>query len=171
MSKIYIKNLKYVVSDEKDPTAVDLITAFDAATVKTCHEEGGVLEIEPHLLKQVTSDSQVPTEVFLAGNNITGKAVVISNTLEDLATQLNTSVTNDAITIAVKPTVVESLPNRAIMFETDLLGQTNNTETYILTRVKFSGKLSEKFNNKDKWYLPIEFFATTESKLQINQKA
>ena len=167
MGQIHIKNIKYVTSDETDPAATDLTTAFGSATAKTCHESGGVLDVEQLFIKQMSAESQLPHEVYPVGNDIKGNLTLLGDTMEDLAAQMNTSVTDDTIIIKAKPDSLAAIPNRAVMFDADLLG--TGTRTYIATCVKFDGKLNLKLNNKDEFNLPINFFGTKDSQLSIAQ--
>jgi len=167
MGQIHIKNVKYVNSDDSDPAATDLTTALGSATAKVCHESGGNLDVEQLLIKQMSAESQLPYEVYPVGTDMKGKLTLLGDTMDDLAAQMNTTVTTNTILIKAKPDSLAAIPNRAIMFQADILG--TGTRTYILTCVKFEGKLNLTLNNKNDFNLPISFFGTKDSQLSIVQ--
>ncbi|MBC8377177.1 MAG: hypothetical protein H8E26_14125 [FCB group bacterium] len=131
------------------------------ATAVDLTAEGATVDVDPIILEEMGSKSSLPVKRIDLGAKIELKAVALTDSLGELGDQLN----SEDAAMKVEATRVKVLDLFDAQFTVEKSDGTS--ETWKVTNMNYSGKLSQAFKHKEKVYVPIHLLATATSELTV----
>ena len=121
--------------------------------------EGVTVDVDPIIIEEMGSKSSLPVKRVDLGAKIELKAVALTDSLGELGDQLN----SEDASMKVQSTRIKVLDLFDATFTVNK--SDGSTETWKVTNMNYSGKVSQAFKHKEKVYVPIHLLATADSEL------